>query len=266
MNSPLPQHISPDAISELLVAMADDEFVLGHRDAEWTGHSPILEEDLALSNLAQDELGHALVWLTINENLTGKNPDWMGFERPWNEFTCCKFVQYPKGDYAFTVVRQFLFDAAEKVRLSALTQSSFEPMRAAAKKILREEHYHLLHSQGMVERLGDATEESHRRMQQAVDAAFPQALGLFEPLTNESDLIRAGVITASNHLQSEWLAYVVPVLGKATLEVPVTESNRTFVLDCNPDDGGRQKKHTPEMRSLIGDIQSVYQLAPGGKW
>jgi ring-1,2-phenylacetyl-CoA epoxidase subunit PaaC len=266
MNSSAHLNSSSEALSELLVALADDELILGHRDSEWTGHSPILEEDIAFSNLAQDEIGHALVWLSINESIGGKSPDWMGFERKWNDFTCSHFVQYPKHDYAYTVVRQFLFDAAERIRLQSLKQSSFQPIKEAAKKILREEHYHLLHSQGLVERLGGATEESHRRMQEAVDAAFPQSLGLFEPLVHEGDLVKGSGMKPSSELQEEWLGYVVPILESATLLLPTKKSNGKFIAVCAPEYGGRSKQHTPHLQSLVADMQSVYQIAPESKW
>ena len=266
MSLSLPQNISSKALSELLIAMADDELVLGHRDSEWTGHSPILEEDIAFSNLAQDEIGHALVWLSINEELGGKNPDWMGFERPWNEFTSCRFVQYPKGDYAYTVVRQFLFDAAEKVRLTSLRSSTFQPLREAAEKILREEHYHLLHSQGMVERLGNATEESHTRMQAAVEIAFPQSLGVFELLFSEQELVSGGAMTANSTLQQQWLTLIGPVLERSSLKIPVAFSNATYSVSCKADVGGRVHNHTSHLASLVKDLQSVYQLAPDSKW
>src|SRR5262245_15088978 len=175
-----PTNLPREEIITLLRAMADDELILGHRDAEWTGHAPILEEDIAFSNLAQDELGHALVWYSLLEQITGRSPDEMAFAEQWDAFTCCRFVTYPRGDFAYTLIRQYLFDEAEQVRLLALTHCSYQPLRDAARKIQAEEIYHLQHSRGLVERLGDATEESHRRMQTALTAAFPQALGMFE--------------------------------------------------------------------------------------
>ena len=217
----------------------------------------MVEEDSAFSNISQDELGHSLVWYTISEQLTGKSPDAMAFEREWNDYTSCRFVTYPKGDFAYTVVRQYLFDAAEQVRLSAFAKSSYLPIKEASAKILREEAYHLMHSQGLLERLGDATEESHRRMQAAVDEAFPQALGMFEPLEHEDELISAGVFAGNSSLQSEWLKNVVPVLTNASLAVPVT---------ALPDVGGRWMKHTQHLKQLVDDLQAVYQIAPGAKW
>ncbi|MDH3251983.1 MAG: phenylacetate-CoA oxygenase subunit PaaC, partial [Ignavibacteria bacterium] len=192
------------AVQELLLTLADDELVLGHRDSEWTGHGPILEEDIAFSNIAQDELGHSLVWYTLYEQLTGRTPDAMAFERDSGDFRSCRCVSYPKGDFAYTVVRQYLFDEAEQVRLRSFRGSSHAPLSEAAAKIIREESYHLLHTRSLVERLGDATEESNRRMQAAVDTAFPQALGIFEHLESEEMLVRDGVFPGNTALLHEW--------------------------------------------------------------
>jgi ring-1,2-phenylacetyl-CoA epoxidase subunit PaaC len=240
-----------------LLALADDELMLGHRDGEWTGHAPLLEEDIALSNIAQDELGHSLVWYTLFQQLAAKEPDAMAFEREWNDYTCCRFVTYPKGDFAYTIVRQYLFDEAEQVRLKAFTKSAYLPIKEVSAKILREEAYHLMHSQGLVERLGDATEESHSRMQAAIDAAFPQALALFEKLEKEDELVTAGVFPGSNELQAEWLRRVVPVLTGATL---------TVLVDASPDYGGRRKNHSEHLKQLVDDLQAVYRIAPSAKW
>ncbi|MBI4427737.1 MAG: phenylacetate-CoA oxygenase subunit PaaC [Ignavibacteriales bacterium] len=266
MGIELPAGVTAEALSEFLLALADDELVLGHRDSEWTAYAPILEEDIAFSNIAQDELGHSLVWFSLCEKLTGKNPDEMAFQRPWEDFRCCRFVAYPKGDFAYTVVRQFLFDVAEQVRLIAISSSSFGPLREISQRIIREENYHVMHSQGLIERLGDATEESRRRMQSAVDVAFPQSLGIFEHLKAEEELVDAGFFPGNDALKSAWLAQVVPVLRKATLTVPVHDHKNTFAADGQSDDGGRQGKHTVHLQALVADLQSVYKLVPNAKW
>jgi ring-1,2-phenylacetyl-CoA epoxidase subunit PaaC len=237
--------------------MADDELILGHRNAEWTGHAPILEEDIAFSNIAQDELGHALAWYTLHEGLGGLSPDAMAFERAWEEFTCARFVTYPRGDFAYTVVRQYLFDEAEQVRLRALAASTWVPLRDLAGKILREEAYHLLHVKGLVQRLGVATEESRRRMAAAVAAAYPQALGLFEPLEGEDDLAGAGLFPGMSRLAPQWMERVHPVLTSAQLQPPPRPE---------ADTGGRRRHHKPHLRPLVDDLQKVYRSAPGAAW
>jgi ring-1,2-phenylacetyl-CoA epoxidase subunit PaaC len=258
--------VPADALQALLLAMADDELILGHRDSEWTGYAPILEEDIAFSNIAQDEMGHALVWYQMLEEMTGKTPDEMAFDRSADEFTCCRFVTYPKGDFAYTVVRQYLFDEGEQVRLAAMMRSPHTPLCQAAEKILREEAYHLMHSKGLVQRLGDATEESHRRMQLAVESAFAQALGMFEEVDFEADLVQTGIMPANSRLLNEWLARVVPVLGEASLAVPVQVTNGAIIPLCAPDLGGRRKSHTPDLEQVVNDLQLVYRIAPGARW
>lgn len=253
----LPKGIPREPLLRFILAMADDELMLGHRNSEWTGHAPILEEDIAFSNIAQDELGHSLLWYTLHEQLGGKHPDAMAFERDWRDFTCCRLVTYPKGDFAYTVVRQYLFDEAEYVRLKAMQKGSWTPLRDIASKLLREEAYHLMHVKGLVTRLGDATEESHRRMQAAADMAFPQALGIFEQVQNEAELVNAGVFPGNKVLQREWLETVMSVLTSATLKVPQSPP---------ADLGGRQRNHTKHLEQLVTDLQSVYSIAPGAKW
>ncbi len=253
----VPAGIPRDPLLRFLLSMADDELVLGHRNSEWTGHSPILEEDIAFSNIAQDELGHSLIWYTLHEGLTKRSPDAMAFERSWNDFTCCRFVAYPRGDFAYTVVRQYLFDEAEQVRLASFGKSSWPALKDVAAKMLREEAYHLMHVKGLLTRLGDATEESHRRMQAAVDAAFPQALGMFEQLENEDDLVKAGIFPGNSVLKQEWQARVIPVLTSASLKVPAS-----LIADL----GGRKRKHTDDLQLLLEDLQSVYRIAPGARW
>jgi len=245
-------------VDTLLLSLADDELILGHRDSEWTGHSPILEEDIAFSNIAQDEMGHALVWYSMLGS--GKTPDWMAFERPWTDFVCCRFVTYPRGDFGYTVVRQFFFDLAETIRLESLAESSHAGIRESAGKILKEEAYHLMHTQGLVERLGDATDESHRRMQSAVDAAFPQSFGMFELLDCEDELHSGGVFPGGNQaLRSEWFERIRPVLSSSGLVLPLEER-------VSPDLGGRAGKQGEHFRELVDDLQRVYRSVPGGTW
>jgi ring-1,2-phenylacetyl-CoA epoxidase subunit PaaC len=266
MSIDLPSSLPRESVLSLILALADDELMLGHRDSEWTGHSPILEEDIAFSNIAQDELGHSLVWYSLYEQLTGKSPDAMAFERSWSEFACCHFVTYPKGDFGYTVVRQYLFDEAEQARLAAFEQSTLQSLREISGKLIREEAYHLLHSKGLVERLGDATEESHRHMQAGVDQAFPQALGMFEKLEGEDGLIEKGVFPGNDALKREWLDRVVPMLTSAKLTVPASQTNGSHIVDIKPDDGGRKKSHTQHLKQLVDDLQQVYRIAPKAKW
>jgi ring-1,2-phenylacetyl-CoA epoxidase subunit PaaC len=246
--------INNTALIARLLTLADDELILGQRDAEWTGHAPILEEDIAFSNIAQDELGHALVWYTIlHEQFDQPDPDRLAFWRSAPEFRNATLVELPRGDWAFTVVRQYLFDAYEQVRDAALAQCGYQPIVDAAHAIKREEVYHLMHSQGWVLRLGDATEESHRRMQAALDAAWPHALGLFERI--ELDQVWAAQM---DEMQSGWQSAVVSVLAQASLVIP---------QDAQPIEGGRIGHHTPHLSDLLHEMQKVARLeSPETVW
>jgi len=245
------------ALRDYLIALADDELLLGHRDAEWTGHAPILEEDIAFSSLAQDELGHALTWYTLAHDLGALEPDRSAFFRSAHEFRNAMLVELPVGDWAFTVVRQYLFDAAEQVRYVALRDSAYRPIADAAAKLYSEERYHIMHSRGWVQRLGDATEESHRRMQAALDLAWPHALGLFEATDGEGPLVAESIKLREESLREAWLAQVKPTLQAATLSIP--ESTQAVL-------GGRQGKHTEHLTELLGKMQKVARLEPDAIW
>jgi ring-1,2-phenylacetyl-CoA epoxidase subunit PaaC len=249
-----------------ILSLADDEMVLGHRDSEWTGHAPILEEDIAFSNIAQDEMGHALVWYTLLQEITGLTPDYMAFERPAEEFRCCRFVTYPRSDFAYTVIRQYLFDEAERVRLRALRSSSNAGIRGIAAKLAMEEQYHLRHTRGLVERLGDATEESCKRMQDALTTAFPQALGIFEELEGEEKLVSEGVFPGNQVLRDEWLEGILPVLNGVSLTIPVKKRGGEFEANCVPDLGGRRGSHLEYLQQLLDDLQQIYRSLPGASW
>jgi ring-1,2-phenylacetyl-CoA epoxidase subunit PaaC len=266
MTTQLPVGISSSSLATFVLALADDELVLGHRDSEWTGYGPILEEDIAFSNIAQDELGHSLVWFTLYQDLTGKEPDTMVFKRTSRDFSNCRFVEYPRGDFAYTVARQFFFDVAEEVRLKILSESSYAPLASSAERILKEEAYHRLHSEGLFTRLAGATEESCRRMQGAMDVAFPQALGMFEHLSCEKELVSSGVFKGNVALEKEWLGTVVPIISALSLKIPVDTGTKGMAVTCQPEYGGRSGNHTAHLRSLVNDLQSVLSIAPEAKW
>ena len=264
------------ALRALLTALADDELLLGHRDSEWTGHAPILEEDIAFSNLAQDEMGHALAWYTLAaaRELGAPDPDQAAFFRSVDEFRNAILVELPRGDWAFTIVRQYLFDAAEQVRYAALAGSAYLPIAYTAVTLRREETYHLMHSRGWLQRLGDATEESHRRMQAALDAAWPYARGLFEPLEDERTLVAANLKPPEDTLRDEWLAQVRPILEGATLIIPdidlpgLARRPRSVAQASGdlPGFGGRSGKHTAHLADLLSDMQRVVRLEPEATW
>ena len=235
--------------------MADDELILAHRDSEWTGHAPILEEDIAFANIAKDELGHATLWYEIIRELTGDEPDQLAFFRSAAAFRNAPFVELPKGDWAFSMVRQYLFDAYEMVVLPRLMQSSMRPIADAAAKIRTEELYHLRHTMVWLKRLGLGTEESHERTQNALNELWPHALQLFVPLPGEQELVEAGIVGDAAALQQEWLAMVQPFLSSCNLEIPAPA--------ITP---GDRFHHSYYLGELLDEMQSVARLDPQAVW
>ena len=246
--------MTPTALIARLLTLADDELLLGHRDSEWTGHAPILEEDIAFSNIAQDELGHALVWYTIlHERLDQPDPDRMAFWRSAHEFRNSILVEFPKGDWAFTILRQYLFDIYEQARNAALARCGYQPIMDAVGKLDREEVYHRMHSKGWVLRLGDATAESHRRMQAALEQLWPLALGLFEPIEDDEEFS-----AQLNDVQAAWLETTSSILAQAALVIP---------HDATPAFGGRRGRHTPHLNDLLNEMQKVARIeSPNAVW
>ena len=244
------------ALKTLLFRLADDEIIIGHRNTEWTGHGPILEEDIAFSSMAQDELGHAQAYYTLLHELGEADPDHLAFARAAADFRCAQLVELPRGDWAFSVVRQFLYDAAESVRLAALSKSSYTPLAQAARKFAGEEKYHLIHGKTWVSHLGQATAESRARLQAALDQAFPYALGLFETTADEAAIAAEGLQAPEAELKKDWLALIAPVLDEAGLKL----------TRAAPIEGGRRGKHTQHLAALLDDMQLVFRTDPEATW
>ena len=245
------------AIAAQLLAMADDELILGHRDSEWTGHAPILEEDIALSNIAQDELGHAILWHSLRKEITGDEPDVVVFWRDAQAYRNAQMVELPKGDYAFTMVRQYLFDAAETVRLARLADSAYRPIAEAAAKIRTEEIYHVRHTSAWMKRLGLGTEESNRRTQTALDELWAYALQLFVPLPEAASLVANGIVPEASEAQAAWEETVTPFLRHAGLIVPRTR--HPIALS--------REQHTEYLAALLAEMQEVARLeGPEVRW
>jgi len=185
-----------EALGELLLTMADDEFVLGFWDSEWTGIAPMLEEDVAFSSLAQDEIGHARVLYEMLAQLTGGDADEIAFGRPADRYRHCRLLDHPRTDWAFSVARRWLYDNADAVRLSALASSSFQPLAQLVAKLRREEVYHLMHMDIWLRRLADGGDEPRARLEAALAQLLPDALTPFAALDGEPALLEAGILTA----------------------------------------------------------------------
>jgi len=244
---------------EYLLRLGDDRLVLGHRLSEWCGHGPILEEDIALSNLALDLIGHASMLLKLAGQVEGegRDEDALAYWRDEHQFRNLQLCELPNGDFGFTILRQFLFDAWSVQLLEALSRSSHTDLAAIAAKALKESRYHLRHSGSWVERLGDGTGESHDRMQAALDELWPWT-GELDYQDQVDQALRAdGIAPDLAPLRAPWEALTREVLTRATLTIPGTPPRMT---------GGRFGRHTEHLGHLLAEMQIVARSHPGAKW
>lgn len=236
-----------NSLANKILSVADDSFILGHRNSEWAGHAPILEEDIAFANIALDELGHAQLWYELYQELTGAEPDRVIFFRIAAEWRNTQLVELPKGDWAFSMTRQFLFNVYENVSLERLVHSSNPRVQEIATKIRTEEIYHLRHTSNWVKRLGLGTDESHARMQRALDELWTYALQLFVPLENERELIAENVVPDLGILRDAWQVKTVTHLSASGLQIPEN-------IDSVPN---LRAEHTEHLAELLQDLQQV---------
>lgn len=246
-------------IKELLYKMADDQLIIGHRNSEWTGLGPLLEEDIAFSSMAQDKVGQSQHLYQLLHELGASDPDTVAFTRNAKQFHCCQLVELPIGDYSFSIVRHFLFDFAEALRFEALSNSSFQPLAQVARKFKGEIKYHTLHANTWMQQLGNGNEESKAKMQSALNEAWPYALGIFEKGHFENQLIENKVFFGEEALKQQWLDLVSPLIKKAGLKVPHDTKNTKGI-------GGRVGIHTEYLQPLLNEMTEVYAIDPSADW
>ena len=212
-----------NGLDELILSMADDEFVIGFSDSEWTGIAPLLEEDVAMSSLAQDELGHAtaLYALLAEVRADGRDADAIAYDRQPDEYRHARLLDHGRGDWAMAIARRFLYDTADGARLDGLAASSFGPLRELVDKIRREERYHVMHATTWLERLAEREGEPRTRLLAALEALAPDAATVFTPLDREAALVEAGVLTESMPaLEARWRATITPAFVRLGLPMP----------------------------------------------
>ncbi len=209
------------ALKELLYKIADDLLILGHRNSEWTGIGPLLEEDIAFSSMAQDKIGQSLALYELLHQLGEQEPDTVAFMRNSEQFHNCTFVELPIGGYEFSLIRHFLYDHALMLRFEQLTESSYQPLAALAQK-----RYHVMHADTFIKRLGNATEESITRLQAALNEAWPYALGIFEPSPYESELREKEIFKGEDQLCQLWIPKVQSLLSETALTIPEAQQNQ----------------------------------------
>lgn len=249
-----------DPLFEYLLRLGDDRLVLGHRLSEWTGHGPILEEDIATANLALDLIGQAASILRLAGEVEGKDrdEDALAYFREGVQFRNCLLVELPRGDFGYTMVRQFLFDAHSVLLWETLTRAGHEGIAAIAAKAIKEDKYHFRHSSEWVVRLGDGTEESHARAQRALDDLWRFTGELFAHDEVDAAVAKLGVTVDHDGLRSRWDAMVNDVLARATLTRPAG--------DVVMQQGGRHGRHTEHLGHMLATMQIVARSHPGATW
>ena len=247
-----------DAFFEYLLRLGDDRLVLGHRLSEWCGHGPILEEDIALANVALDLIGQATHFLQLAGEVEGKgrDEDALAYFRDAIEYRNIQLVELPNGDFGRTIVRQFLFDAWSVLLLDGLQRSTHARLAGIAAKAYKEARYHVRHSGEWVIRLGDGTDESHRRVQTALNELWPYTGELFA--ADEVDRLLAGAgAPEPASLEAPWLEVVNDVVRRATLTLPPEGYMHS---------GGRQGRHTEHLGHLLAEMQILARSHAGAKW
>ena len=248
-----------DMLYEYLLRLGDNSLILGQRLAEWTGHTPMLEEDLALTNVGLDLIGQARMLLSYAGEVEGdgRDEDRLAFHRDTAEWRNLLLLELPNGDFAKTMTRQFFFDQFQYLQFDALCSSSDERLAGIAAKSLKEIAYHRRHSTDWVLRLGDGTAESHDKMQTAIDELWGFVPEMFEMDATDEAMLTAGIGVDVARLRPAWDAAVNAVLTEATLTRPE---------DSWSVRGSREGKHSEHLGYLLAEMQFLQRAYPDAKW
>ena len=244
---------------EYLLRLGDDRLVLGHRLSEWCGHAPILEEDIALANIALDLVGQANLLLTLaaETEAKGRDADALAYLRDAIDYRNVLLVELPRGDFAVTIARQFLFSTYSMLQSDALRQSANADLAGIAAKMHKETKYHVRHSGEWMLKLGDGTDESHGRLQTAVDDLWRYTGELFLEDPLEQRLARARIAVDSATLQSAWSERVHDILRRAGITTPDVKWMQR---------GGREGRHTEHLGLMLAEMQVLQRQHPGASW
>jgi ring-1,2-phenylacetyl-CoA epoxidase subunit PaaC len=245
-----------EALAELLLTVADDEFVIGFWDSEWTGIAPMLEEDVATSSIAQDEIGHAKALYELLAELTDGDADAIAYRRDADEYRHASLLNHRRGDWAFSVARRWLYETADAARLAALAESSHAGLAALAGKMRREETYHLLHAEAWVRRLSAGAREGRERLSTALVTLWPDAQQVFAPLDGEEALLRSAILPEPMEaLHRTWTGSVLPRLEPLIGAPPPSR----------PTPDGRRVR-TDDFRWLHGQFTMVARSEEAAMW
>lgn len=247
------------ALHNYCIALGDDSLILGHRLSEWCSNGPFLEEDLALTNVALDFMGRSRMFYGYAAELdaNGRTEDEIAFLRDCREFRNLLINELPNGDFAFTLARQLMIDVYDVGFFTALTKSQDKMLAAIAAKAIKESQYHLRRSEDWIKRLGDGTEESHRRVQAAFNQLWAYWPEMFDMSVDEQQLLAAGVAVDKSTLKAGWISSMHAILQEATLSIPDDDVNIS---------GGRDGLHTEHLGFLLAEMQFLQRAYPGQQW
>ncbi len=247
------------ALFQLLLRLGDTTLVLGHRVSEWCGHGPVLEEDIALANTALDLIGQTRLWLGLAGEVEGKgrDADALAYLRDAFEFRNLLIAERPNGDFGQTIMRQFLYDAWSGLTLERLETSADIRVADIARKVGKEVAYHLARSGDLCVRLADGTEESHLRMQTALDILWPYTGEMFTPDGADGELARIGMAPDPAELRDGWFAIVRRLETEGGLTLP--ESGFAHL-------GGKSGRHSEHLGYVLAEMQWLQRAYPGVEW
>jgi ring-1,2-phenylacetyl-CoA epoxidase subunit PaaC len=251
--------LKQEALIKYTLHLADNALILAQRNSEWCAHGPILEQDIAITNISLDLLGQARNFYSYAALLRndGSTEDTLAYLRTEREFRNCLLVEQSNGDWAKTILRQFFFSAYQHSLYQRLQENDDEQLSAIAEKAIREVTYHLRWSSEWVIRLGDGTAESHKRMLAALDELWMYTGELFEPALFESELSDSGKVPDFPGMRDEWNGKIQEVFAEATLPVPAN----TFMQG-----GGKDGRHTEHLGYILTELQYLQRTYPGAEW
>jgi ring-1,2-phenylacetyl-CoA epoxidase subunit PaaC len=245
-------------LQQFILQLADNLLVMGHRNSEWTGLGPIIEEDIAFASIAQDQVGQAWNLYQLLESEFGfAHPDQVAFTRNEKEFYSSHLVEQPTGEYDFSLARHYFYDLAQLIRYEMLSRSSYEPLAKLAKKFHGEVKYHVFHAQTWMKQLMDGNEVSKARMQSAVNDVFPFAMGAFESVDGEEALIAEGIFEGESALKDAWMQQVGAQLLEWGYSLPQL---------AQPVLGGGKGYHSEYLQPLLDEMGEVFRLDPSAEW
>ncbi len=248
-----------DLLLQYALRLGDDALILGHRLSEWCRNGPFLEEDIALSNIALDYIGRARMYYSYAAELSGgkKSEDDFAFLRECREYQNFLIIELPRGDFAQTMARQLILDVFYTQQLEQMCESTDTTLAAIAEKAVKETKYHLRRSTDWTLRLGDGTEESHRRLQTGFDAIWGYIPEMFEQDGIEEKLVALGIAVDTKELKPKWEKQIGAILKEATIKIPQQEWTVR---------GGRAGFHTEHLGHLLSELQYMQRTYPGLQW